>query len=103
MKCEAARFSTGERQVIRAYWQQVLRIISGIEQVSAAKDFATDVQHDIDILQISVHPWKPEETTPRPNRNWTWFAPSRRSQVVLGQTKKRAKELPMHDLPGSFP
>lgn len=84
----------GSAQVIRAYWQQVLRIISGIEQVSAAKDFATDVQHDIDILQNLRASLETRRDHPETESQLDLV----RSllavlQVVLGQTKKRAKEL----------
>ena len=84
----------GAAQVIRAYWQQVLRIISGIEQVSAAKDFAVDVQRDIETLQnlrASLETRRDQpETEQQLDLVHSLLAVL---QVVLGQTKKRAKEI----------
>jgi len=80
--------------VVRAYWDQVTKIINGLEQVGAAKEFAADVARDIEALQQL-----------RANLETRREEPETDSQlelvkslltvlaVVLAQTKKRAKEL----------
>ena len=85
--------STSAR-VVRAYWDQVTKIIQGLEQVGAAKEFAADVAKDIEALQqlrASLETRRDEPDTD----NQLEIVRSLLTvlAIVLSRTKKRAKEL----------
>lgn len=79
---------------IRTYWDQVSKIIQGLEQVGTAKEFVADVQHDIDSLRLLRSTLETRRDKPK-TENELELVHSLLAVllVVLGTVKKRAKEL----------
>jgi hypothetical protein len=80
--------------IVRAYWNQVSKIIDGLEQVGAAKDFAADVAKDIEALQEVRASLETRRDQPE-TENQLALVRSLLAvlAVVLATTKKKAKEL----------
>ena len=80
--------------IIRSYWNQVTKIIQGLEQVGATKEFAADVARDIECLQQLRANLETRRDEPETD-NQLELVRSLLAvlAIILAQTKKRAKEL----------
>lgn len=88
------RIDQASASVVRSYWDQVSKIINGLEQVGAAKEFAADVAKDIEALQEIRASLETRRKEPEAD-NQLELVRSLLAilAVVLSRTKKRAKEL----------
>ena len=81
-------------QIVRAYWNQVSKILHGLEQVGTAKEFATDVHKDIQSLKMLRANLENRTPTPETKEELTIVRSLLEILgVVLAAAKKRAKEL----------